>query len=157
MNATYCPEHLHLYHLLCKWEAEEEQELEAGKGTLRDKLKRGVSTVIVPISVVKKKDNTPDKLVKYEEFFRMARKDGIPIMHFNNKETGLNDLTLVVFDMRQFLRMGEDSPILHAVPNTMVSPSPVAQAAVGAGLQAIMDSAIEQEQAFLAPDPPSEV
>jgi len=157
MNATYCPEHLHLYHLLCKWEAEEEEEQEAGTGTLRDKLRRGVSTVVVPISVVREKDNTPDKLVKYEEFFRMARKDGIPIMHFNNKETGLNDLTLVVFDMRQFQRMGEDSPILHAAPNTMVSPSPVAQAAVGAGLQTILEGAIEQEQTFLAPEPPSEV
>ena len=30
MRGTYCPEHLHLYHLLCKWEAEEEKEAEIG-------------------------------------------------------------------------------------------------------------------------------
>ena len=25
MRGTYCPEHMHLYHLLCKWEAEEDK------------------------------------------------------------------------------------------------------------------------------------
>ena len=28
MRAIYCPEHLHLYHLLCKWEEEEDKEEE---------------------------------------------------------------------------------------------------------------------------------
>lgn len=158
LNATYCPEHLHLYHLLCKWEAEEEQEDEGGKSTLKDKLKRGVSTVAVPISVIKKQDNTPDKLIKYEEFFRMARKDGVPIMHFNNKESGMNDLTIMVFDMRQFQQLGHNSPILHAASNTAItSTGPVAQAAVAAGLQGMLDESKQREQEFTAPDVPSQV
>ena len=155
LNGTYCPEHLHLYHLLCKWEAEEEQESEDGKSTLKDKLKRGVSTVSIPISVVRKPDNTPDKLVKYEEFFRMARKDGVPITHFKNKETGMNDLTIMVFDMRQFQQLGHNSPILHATSNTTISPA--TQATVGIGLQGLLDDSIEREQAFTAPEVPSQV
>ena len=153
LNATYCPEHLHLYHLLCKWEAEEEQEYEKGHGTLKSKLKRGVSTVMVPVSVVKKKDDTPEKLVKYEEFFRMARKDGIPIMHFNNKESGMNDLTIVVFDMRQFQRIGDNSPILHAAVSTAIAQQ-MAQSPAGAGLQMLLNQA--QETQFDAPEVPQQ-
>ena len=45
MRGTYCPEHLHLYHLLCKWEAEEEKVRENNPRRLRDHVKRGVSVV----------------------------------------------------------------------------------------------------------------
>jgi hypothetical protein len=154
MTATYCPEHLHLYDLLCQWEAEEEAEYERNKGTLKDKLKRGVSTVIVPISVVKKKDDTPEKLIKYEEFFKMARKDGIPIQHFTNRETGLNDMTVVVFDMRQFQRLGDNSPILHTASNTTSVQQPIAQAPAGAGLQMLLNQTQEHETVFNAPEVP---
>ena len=36
---------------------------------------KGVSTVAVPIAVVKKKDNTPELLKKYEPFFMQLEKD----------------------------------------------------------------------------------
>lgn len=39
LRATYCPEHLHLYHLLTKWEKEDEKEEEMSSGTLKSKLK----------------------------------------------------------------------------------------------------------------------
>jgi hypothetical protein len=111
MRGTYCPEHLHLYHLLCKWEKEEEIEQEASSGTLKAKLKKGVSTVVVPISSIKKKDNTPPTLIKYEPFFEMLKKDNIPVTHFANPATGTNDLVMVVFDMRQF-QAGNNSRLL---------------------------------------------
>ena len=102
MRGTYCPEHLHLYHLLTKWEKEEEAEEEAETGTLKAKLRKGVSLVAVPVSSIKKRDNTPPILTKYEPFFDMLKKDNIPITHMSNVATGMNDLVVVVFDMRQF-------------------------------------------------------
>lgn len=102
LRATYCPEHLHLYHLLTKWEKEDEKEEEASGGTLKAKLKKGVSTVAVPISSIRKKDNTPPILAKYEPFFQMLKQDNIPITHLTNTATGMNDLVMIVFDMRQF-------------------------------------------------------
>lgn len=102
MRGTYCPEHLHLYHLLTKWEKEEEAEEEAETGTLKAKLRKGVSLVAVPVNSIKKKDNTPPILAKYEPFFKMLKQDNIPITHMTNAATGMNDLVVVVFDMRQF-------------------------------------------------------
>jgi hypothetical protein len=154
LNGTYCPEHLHLYDLLCQWEAEEEAEQERKSGTLKDKLKRGVSTVAVPVAVVRKKDDTPERLVKYEEFFRMLRKDGIPIVHMNNKETGMNDITLVVFHDRQFRRPGDSSAILHAITNITPIQEPVAVASTGTGLQSLLEEA--QSATFEAPEPPTQ-
>ena len=156
LSATYCPEHLHLYHLLCKWEAEEEQEKESRTGTLRDKLKRGVSTVSVPISVVKKQDNTPEQLMKYEEFFRMCRVDGIPIVHFKNKETGLNDITVITFDLRQYRPTGDHSPLLSAGTEPSVIQQ-LAQAPAGSGLQVLLNEAQQQEAEFDAPEVPTQV
>ena len=112
MRGTYCPEHLHLYHLLTKWEKEEEAEQEATNGTLKAKLKKGVSVVAVPISSMRKKDNTPPILVKYEPFFQMLKQDNIPVTHFTNSATGMNDLVMVVFDMRQF-QAGNNTRLLH--------------------------------------------
>lgn len=112
MRATYCPEHLHLYHLLTKWEKEEEREEEAESGTLRAKLKKGVSTVAIPVAAIKKKDNTPPILAKYEQFFAMLKQDNIPVTHFTNSATGVNDLVMVVFDMRQF-QGGNNARLLH--------------------------------------------
>ncbi len=112
MRGTYCPEHLHLYHLLCKWEKEEEAEQEASGGTLKAKLKKGVSVVAVPVNSIKKKDNTPPILAKYEQFFAMLKQDNIPITHFTNSATGMNDLVMIVFDMRQF-QAGNNTKLLH--------------------------------------------
>jgi hypothetical protein len=102
MRGTYCPEHLHLYHMLTKWEKEEEMEQEAKSGTLKSKLKKGVSVVAVPIKTIKKRDNTPPSLAKYQPFFEMLKQDNIPVTHLTNAATGNNDLVMVVFDMRQF-------------------------------------------------------
>ena len=107
MRGTYCPEHMHLYHLLNKWEAEEDRQNEMNPNRLRDKVKRGVSIVTVPISSVKKNDPTPAMLQKYEPFFAELERDagktkGINILHYANPVTGQNDVTMVVFDLRIF-------------------------------------------------------
>jgi len=132
MRATYCPEHLHLYHLLTKWEREEENEIEANSGTLKAKVKKGVSMVAVPMTAVKPKDNTPTTLQKYEPFFKMIKADKIPIIHMQNSETGVNDVTMVVFDMRQFAEGKSGLPVLQQqVQGGEVAP-------VGAGLQQLL-------------------
>ena len=107
LRGTYCPEHMHLFHLLVKWEAEEDKQNEMNPSRLRDKVKRGVSIVTVPISSVKKNDPTPAMLQKYEPFFAELEKDsgqtkGINLIHYANPVTGQNDITMVVFDLRIF-------------------------------------------------------
>ena len=107
MKGTYCPEHLHLYHLLCKWEAENDKDHNTTKRGMREMVKKGVSTVAVPVAVVKKKDNTPEFLKKYEPFFIEVEKDskvhpGISLIRYQNPHTGINDITGVLFDMRMF-------------------------------------------------------
>jgi len=141
MRATYCPEHLHLYHLLSKWESEDEREQEATKGTLKDKVKKGVSIVAVPITAVAAKDNTPPTLQKYEPFFRMLRADKIPIQHLKNSETGENDLTIIVFDMRQFTALQAGEPLLSVEQQVQGG----AAAPVGAGLQQLLVEAQESQ------------
>lgn len=118
MKGTYCPEHLHLYHLLCKWEGEADKDHNKTKGGMKEMVKKGVSTVAVPISIVKKKDNTPELLKKYEPFFMQLEKDskkypGINLLHYKNPETGINDVTMIVFDLRLFQQeMSNMSPTL---------------------------------------------
>ena len=112
LRGTYCPEHLHLYHMLTKWEREEETEQEAKGGTLKAKLKKGVSVVAVPIQTIKKKDNTPPQLQNYQPFFKMLERDNVPIMHMTNAATGANDITLIIFDMRQF-QGGQNNRLLY--------------------------------------------
>jgi hypothetical protein len=107
MRGTYCPEHLHLYHLLTKWEAEEEKQKELNPNRLRDKVKRGVSIVTVPVSAVRQKDPQPAMLQKYEPFFAELERDagktkGISLNYIPNPLTGVNDLTVIVFDLRMF-------------------------------------------------------
>ena len=107
MRGTYCPEHMHLYHLLCKWEAKEDKVKESNPKTLRDRVKKGVSLVTVPVSSIVKKDPTPAFLEKYEPFFAELEKDsrstnGISILHYKNPSTNLNDVTMIVFDLRIF-------------------------------------------------------
>ena len=107
LRGTYCPEHLHLYHLLVKWEKEQEKMDEANPRRLRDRVKQGVSMVTVPVASVVKKDPTPPMLQKYEPFFAQLQKDanktdGITLIHHTNQLTGLNDVTMVIFDLRIF-------------------------------------------------------
>ena len=107
LRGTYCPEHLHLYHLLVKWEKEQEKMDEANPRRLRDRVKQGVSMVTVPVASVVKKDPTPPMLEKYDPFFAQLQKDanktdGITLIHHTNQLTGLNDVTMVIFDLRIF-------------------------------------------------------
>lgn len=107
MRGTYCPEHLHLFHLLTKWETEEDKQTEMNPNRLRDKVKRGVSIVTVPVSSIKQKDPQPAMLQKYEPFFAELERDqgktkGISILHYKNPETNINDVTMIVFDLRIF-------------------------------------------------------
>ena len=39
-------------------------------------------------------------MVKWEQAFIEAQKDGIPIVHYKNPITGENDITMIVFDNR---------------------------------------------------------
>jgi hypothetical protein len=134
MRATYCPEHLHLYHLLSKWEREEEREQEATSGTLRDKIKKNISMVAVPIAAVAKRDNTPPMLQKYEPFFRMLRADKNPVIHMKNSNTGENDLTIITFDMRQFADGQTGDSLLHVEQQVQGA----AAAPIGSGLQQLL-------------------
>lgn len=107
MRGTYCPEHLHLYHLLCRWEEEENRINEENPSRLRDRVKRGVSIVSIPVASIKKKDPTPEMLQKYEPFFAELQKDskktkGIDILYYQNPVTKQNDVTMVIFDLRIF-------------------------------------------------------
>ena len=88
--------------------------------------------VAVPITAVKPKDNTPTTLQKYEPFFKMIKADKIPIVHMQNSETGVNDVTMVVFDMRQFAEGKSGLPVLQQqVQGGEVAP-------VGVGLQQLL-------------------
>lgn len=108
MKGTYCPEHLHLYHLLCKWEAEQEREDELKPSRFRDKMKKGVSLVTVPVTALTGTTQSTHSLVeKYQVFFEEIQKDsnkskGINIWHIPNPESGNNDITMIQFDMRMF-------------------------------------------------------
>ncbi len=117
MRGTYCPEHLHLYHLLCKWEAEQEREDEMKPSRFKDKVKKGVSIVTVPVSAVQSKEPPlPELVQKYEPFFQEIEKDsiktkGINVWHIPDPETGLNNITLIGFDMRMFQKEAQEQAI----------------------------------------------
>jgi hypothetical protein len=136
MKGTYCPEHLHLYHLLCKWEAENDKEHNKTKTGMKEMVKKGVSTVAVPIAVVKKKDNTPEFLKKYEPFFMELEKDskvqpGINLLHYQNPETGINDVTMIVFDLRLFQKevLAARPQLSDAITNLGIMQQPAPSAA----------------------------
>mgnify|MGYP003113378768 FL=1 len=109
MRGTYCPEHLHLYHLLRKWEEQEEAEAEMKPSRFRDKMRKGVSLVSVPVATLAGTDTGPQHPLvdKYEPFFAeiMAdsrRSKGISVQFYANPETEENDLTVITFDNRMF-------------------------------------------------------
>lgn len=109
MKGTYCPEHLHLYHLLCKWEEQQEKEDEMSPSRFRDKMKKGVSLVTVPVAAITGNNREPSHpmISKYEQFFVEIEKDaiqskGINVWHIPNPDSGNNDITMIQFDMRMF-------------------------------------------------------
>ena len=135
MKGTYCPEHLHLYHLLCKWESEADKDHNQTKTGMREMLKKGVSTIAVPISIIKKRDNTPALLQKYEPFFVELDKDsktqpGISLLHYKNPETGINDITMIVFDLRLFQQemLSQQPTLADAISNLGIMQSPTSNA-----------------------------
>ena len=109
LRATYCPEHLHLYHLLRKWEEQQESEDEMKPSRFRDKMKKGVSLVSVPVATLAGSDTGPQHPMvdKYEPFFAEIMSDsrkskGITVQFYANPETEENDLTVITFDNRMF-------------------------------------------------------
>lgn len=141
LKGTYCPEHLHLYHLLCKWEAEEEREAELKPSRFRDKMKRGVSLVTVPVNTLAGNSTpAPPMVQKYEPFFQEIEKDaqktkGINVWHLPNPQTGNNDITIVQFDMRMFQK-----EIIEAS-----QPTPAFTAMMNQQPQTTMPPAVEQQ------------
>jgi hypothetical protein len=101
LRGTYCPEHLHLYHLLTKWERAEQEEESGSTSSLKSKLNKGVSMVTVPVAGLVPKDNTPRQLAPYEPFFNMLKQDNIPVVRMKNA-IGQDEQVIVIFDMRQF-------------------------------------------------------
>ena len=101
LRATYCPEHLHLYHLLTKWERAEQEEESGSTSSLKTKLNKGVSMVTVPVAGLAMRDNTPPQLAPYEPFFNMLKQDNIPVIRI--KDAMKRDKqVIVIFDMDQF-------------------------------------------------------
>ena len=149
LRATYCPEHLHLYHLLCKWEAEEEKEAELRPSRFRDKIKKGVSIVTVPVSTVTGNQSGPTHpmITKYEPFFAEISADargsnGITMQHYTNPVTGENDITTITFDMRMFqkelLEMNRPNVAFQDILNQqaqVLNPPPTIPEAVMEGAQ----------------------
>ncbi len=138
MRGTYCPEHLHLYHLLCKWEAEQDREDEMKPSRFRDKVRKGVSMVSVPVAAVAPTTGPTHPLItKYEPFFADisadARKSkGISMQHYTNPVSGENDITTITFDMRMFqqelLEMAQPTQAFQEVLNQqaqVLSPNPL--------------------------------
>ena len=109
LRGTYCPEHLHLYHLLRKWEEQQENEDELKPSRFRDKMRKGVSLVSVPIATLNPNSNEPQHpmVTKYEPFLAEIMADsrqssGISVQFYCNPESGENDLTTITFDNRMF-------------------------------------------------------
>jgi len=149
MRATYCPEHLHLYHLLVKWEAEQDREDEMRPSRFRDKVKKGVSIVTVPVTSVTGAASGPQHplITKYEPFFADITVDsrktkGITMQHYANPVTGENDITTITFDMRMFqqelLEMTQPTQAFQDVLNQqaqVIQPNPLPAELPQEGLQ----------------------
>ena len=149
MRATYCPEHLHLYHLLCRWEEEEEKEAELNPNRFRDKVKKGVSIVTVPVAAIAgvvASGPVHPLITKYEPFFAEISADArnsnaINIVHFADPDTGENDITMIQFDMRQFkkelLAMNQPTQAFQDVLNQQAQVIPPV---------AVVPEALQEEQ-----------
>jgi hypothetical protein len=104
-------------------------------------MKKGVSIVTVPVGTMQSQEpSMPELVQKYEQFFQEIEKDsnrskGINVWHIPNPETGMNDITMVQFDMRMFQKEAiEQQVAAQAAFNTVINqqaqtltPSPVVQ------------------------------
>jgi len=113
LRGTYCPEHLHLYHLLTKWEKAEQEEEGGTTSSLKTKLNKGVSMVTVPVTGFAMKDNTPRQLAAYDTFFNMVKQDNIPVVRLKNA-SGQDEQVIVIFDMKQFQDGGNNRQLVDA-------------------------------------------
>ena len=83
----------------------------------KDKVKKGVSLVTIPVSSLQTNDpKAPDLVQKYEPFFQEIEKDsnrtkGINVWHIPNPDTGSNDITMVQFDMRMFQKEAQEQQL----------------------------------------------
>ena len=75
----------------------EQEAIESDKGFFKRLKKKGVA--FIPVKRSHQKAEHP-LIVKWEQAFIEAKKDGIPIMHYKNPVTGKNDITLLIFDNR---------------------------------------------------------
>ena len=81
------------------------------------KVKVGSTTVAVVIATIPKTFSVskPTTLAKYQPFFEMLKQDNIPVTHMTNTATGINDLVIVMFDMRQFQNNGNTRLLFDAL------------------------------------------
>ena len=156
VRGTYCPEHLHLYHLLLKWETAEQEEEDGTTSTLKSRLNKGVSMVTVPVAGMAGmtggmigKDNTPLPLQKYQPFFNMLKQDNIPVVRLKNSD-GNNRLTLVVFDMRQFDTGVNSRQINDAIMTSVAQQNGTGTATMGLG-ELLAQTAPQTENSNVAP------
>jgi len=122
LRATYCPEHLHLYHLLTKWERAEQEEESGSTSSLKSRLNKGVSMVTVPVTGLAMRDNTPPQLAPYEPFFNMLKQDNIPVVRI--KDAMKRDKqVIVIFDMEQFQTGSNTRALVDAEMSTPPLPA----------------------------------
>ena len=84
---------MQLYHLLMQWI--DQKAAENDKGFFKRMKRKGCHSYLF---VVRKTDDP--LMMKWEQAFIEAQKDGLPILHYRNPITGENDLTMIVFDNR---------------------------------------------------------
>ena len=75
----------------------DQEAAENDKGFFKRMKKKGVS--FIPVRREEKQQTDP-LMMKWEQAFIEAQKDGLPILHYRNPITGENDLTMIVFDNR---------------------------------------------------------
>ena len=105
-------------------EAEEEREAEMKPSRFRDKVKKGVSIVSIPVSAATSTAPPHPMISKYESFFAEIMADsrkskGINVQFYTNPQTEENDLTVITFDNRMFkqelLEMANPTPAFQDI------------------------------------------
>tara|TARA_B100000029_G_C16785046_1_gene670800 strand:- start:117 stop:497 length:381 start_codon:yes stop_codon:yes gene_type:complete len=98
------------------------------------------------------KDNTPLPLQRYQPFFNMLKQDNIPVVRLQNAD-GNNDITMVLFDMRQFDTGVNSRVINEAIMSSTGQPSNTPTM----GLQELLAQTSPQAETPSAPPPTQEV
>ena len=97
------------------------------------------------------RDNTPLPLQRYQPFFNMMKEDNIPVVRLQNVD-GNNDLTVVIFDMRQF-ETGVNSRLINeAILNSGSTPG-----APTMGLGELLAQTAPQTETSTVPPPTQEM